>query len=153
MPTHEITLADHERRKRLRFPLNTELRYQIYGRGHDQPIRGTGQTQNISTKGLAFRADRPLERGLRLGVSMAWPATLDNQCMLRLVFEGVILRTFGNLVVLTIERPDFRTAGKSTGAAREEIAAMASDIETLYPSKGVPPGEAWTAYSPQMPTP
>ena len=126
LPTHEITLAYHERRKRLRFPLNAELRYQIYGRGDGQPIRGTGQAQNISSKGLAFRADRPLEPGLRLSVSMAWPAKLDNQCMLRLVFEGIVLRTLGSLVVLTIERPDFRTTGKSTGAACEEIAAMAS---------------------------
>ena len=127
MPTHEIILATHDRRKRLRFPLNTELRYQILGCPHDQPIGGTGQAQNISSKGLAFLADGPLERGLRLSVSMAWPAMLDHQCMLRLMFQGIVLRTIGSLVVLSIERPDFRTAGKSTEAAREEIAAMASD--------------------------
>ena len=65
---------------------------------------------------------------------MAWPARLDNQCMLRLGFEGVVLRTRGSLVVLTIERPEFRTAGKITAAARQEIAAMASGIEAVYPS-------------------
>lgn len=140
-----MTLADRERRQRLRFPLNTELKYQISRRGHAEPIRGTGQVQNISSKGLAFHADGPLEQGMRLRVSMAWPARLDNQCMLRLVFEGIILRVHGSLVVLTIERPDFRTAGKSTTATREEIAVMASGIEKLCPSKCVPPGEAWTS--------
>jgi hypothetical protein len=60
--------------------------------------------------------------------------------MLRFVFEGRVLRTDGSLVVLTIDRHEFRTAGKSTAAAREEIAHVASRIGTLYPSKGVAPG-------------
>jgi hypothetical protein len=54
--------------------------------------------------------------------------------MLRLGFEGVVLRTHGSLVVVTIERPEFRTAGKITPAARQEIAAMASGIGALHPS-------------------
>jgi hypothetical protein len=33
--------------------------------------------------------------------------------------------------VVSIERPHFRTAGKSTASAREEIAAMASSIGVL----------------------
>ncbi len=138
--TDESTLADKERRKRLRFPLNTELRYQISGRGHGDSSRGTGRVRDICSRGLAFRADGPLEPGWRLSVSMAWPAKLDNQCMLRLGFEGVVLRTHGSLVVLTIEHPEFRTAGKSTAAALEEIAATASGIGALYAFKGVPPG-------------
>ena len=54
--------------------------------------------------------------------------------MLRLGFEGVVSRTHGSLVVITIERPEFRTAGKATAAALQEIAAMASGIEAVYPS-------------------
>jgi hypothetical protein len=46
----------------------------------------------------------------------------------------VVIRTHGSLVVITIERPEFRTAGKVTAAARQEIAAMASGIEAVYPS-------------------
>ena len=134
MPTDDSTLAEKDRRKRLRFPLNTELRYQICGRGHSDSDRGTGQVRDIGSRGLAFLADRPIEPGWRLSVSMAWPARLDNQCMLRLGFEGVVLRTHGTLVVLSIERPEFRTAGKVTAAARQEIAAMASDIGASCPS-------------------
>lgn len=64
---------------------------------------------------------------------MAWPARLDNQCMLRLGFDGVVVRTHGSLVVITIERPEFRTAGKVTAAVREEVDAMASGIGALCP--------------------
>ena len=133
MPTDQSTLAAKERRKRLRFPLNTELRYHVCGRGHGNLGQGTGQVRDISSRGLAFRADGPVEPGWRLSVSMAWPARLDNQCMLRLGFEGVVIRTHGSLVVITIERPEFRTAGKITPAAREEIAAMASGIGVPIP--------------------
>ena len=132
LPTHEITNLD--RRKHLRFPLDTELRYQICGIGHSEPIRGTGQVENISSKGLAFRADRPLKPGCQVSVSLAWPAKLDDQCMLRLALEGVVLRIRGNLVVLTIQRQEFRTAGRSTAAARDEVAAIARGIESLCPT-------------------
>jgi PilZ domain len=118
----------------LRFPLEAELRYQIVRRGPGQLIRGTGQTENISSRGLAFRADRPLQSGMRLRVSMAWPAKLD-ECKLRLVFEGVVLRVGGNLVIVTIKGAEFRTAGRSTPAAREEIATVAGAIEAApWPS-------------------
>jgi hypothetical protein len=120
-----------DRRKHLRFPLGTELRYQKSGYGHTEQTRGTGKVENISSKGLAFRADGPVEPGCQLSVSLAWPAKLDNQCLLRLALEGVVLRTRGNLVVLTILRQEFRTAGKSTEAARDEVAAVAQGIETL----------------------
>ena len=90
--------------------------------------------RDIGSRGLAFRADGPVEPGWRLSVSMAWPARLDNQCMLRLGFEGVVIRTHGSLVVITIERPEFRTAGKITPAAREEIAAMARGIGVPIPA-------------------
>jgi hypothetical protein len=126
--THQSPATD--RRTRLRFPLSAELRYQISGRGRGEPTRGTGIADNISSKGLAFYADGPVERGMRLSVSLAWPAKLDNQCTLRLVLEGTVLRTQGNLVVIVVERSEFRTAGTSTGAAREEIAAMTAYVGT-----------------------
>ena len=136
MPTNKITLAERDRRKRLRFPLDTEVRFQMTVRGRRAPTQGTGTVENISSRGLAFRADAPFEPGERLSVSMAWPAKLD-ECMLRLAFEGVVLRAEGGLVVVSIERPEFRTAGKSTAAAREEMAAVASRIESLVGSASI----------------
>jgi hypothetical protein len=143
LPTPSITLRTKDRRGRLRFPLDTELRYQLAGHWPTGPISGTGQVENISSRGLAFRANGPLEPGLRLKVSMAWPAKLD-ECMLRLAFEGVVLAVRGGLVVVTIERPNFRTAGKGTSAAQEEIADTAGKIGALLASNGASPGEVRT---------
>ncbi len=143
MPTPDITLTTRDRRRRLRFPLDTDLRYQLAGREPTGAVSGTGRVANISSRGLAFRADGPLEPGLRLKVSMAWPARLD-ECMLRLAFEGVVLAVRGSLVVVTIERPNFRTAGKGTAAAREEIAVMAGKIGALLDSCGASQGATET---------
>ena len=111
-------ISYRERRRRLRFALTAELQYRIVRRGPGEPTRGTGQAANISSNGLAFHSNRPLARGMRLSVSLAWPAKVDNQCMLRLVFEGTVLRTDGSLVVVSIDRSEFRTAGKSAGTTR-----------------------------------
>jgi hypothetical protein len=96
---------------RLRFPLDTEVRFQFSGRGHRNPTQGTGKAENISSSGLAFRTDEPLRPGTHLAVSIAWPAKRDD-CRLRLLFEGRVLRTSGSLVVVTIQRQEFRAAGK-----------------------------------------
>ncbi len=72
MPTPDSTLTIRDRRKRLRFSLDTDLRYQIAGQGPGGAASGTGQVVNIRSGGLAFHADGPLEPGLRINVSMAW---------------------------------------------------------------------------------
>lgn len=49
MPTPDSTLTIKDRRKRLRFPLDTDLRYQIAGQGPGGAASGTGQVLNISS--------------------------------------------------------------------------------------------------------
>lgn len=145
MPTAE-TLPTTDRRGRLRFPLAIELKYQINRRGGAPKIRGTGTVENIGSRGLAFRADGSIERGVRLSISMAWPAKLDDHCLLRLTFDGIVLRTHGDLVVVTIEHPEFRTAGKGALVAHEELGAVAASIESLLAPKRGPFGGRATAY-------
>ena len=65
---------------------------------------------------------------MRLSVSLAWPAQIG-ECLLRLAFEGTVLRTRGNLVVVSIERPEFRTAGKAA-TARTEMTATATGTQS-----------------------
>jgi len=110
------------------FPVDAELRYQIVRRGTGKLVNGTGEVVNISSRGLAFRSGGSLQSGMRLRVSMGWPAKLD-KCKLRLVFEGVVLRVAGNLVIVTIKGAEFRTAGKNTPATREEMTTVAGAIE------------------------
>jgi hypothetical protein len=100
-----------DRRTGLRIPLATGLRYRVLT-GPRVLLQGTGQVENISSRGLAFRTEEPLETGSRLHVTMAWPAKLNDGCELTLVFYGVVQRA-GRLVFATIERPAFRTAEKS----------------------------------------
>jgi len=106
VPTNKVTSANPDRRTRLRFPLDMDLRFEVsrYGKS----ISGKGQVVNISSRALAFRTEGVLYPRMRLRASVAWPAELD-ECKLRFVFEGVILRASDGLVVATIERPQFRT--------------------------------------------
>ena len=61
---------------------------------------------------------------------MAWPARLNGNCPLRLVFEGAILRVSGDLMVVSVERPEFRTAGKgmSTEPRRNGVLARVAQF-------------------------
>lgn len=127
-------MSVHDRRNRLRFPLKTELKFHVIRRGQGKPITGIGSVTDMSSKGLAFRTDTPLAQGVRLGVSLAWPALLDDRCLLRLNLEGTIVRIQGDLIVLRIESHDFRTSGKLSANSRDEIAAMTRDIDNLFPA-------------------
>jgi hypothetical protein len=111
VPTNRLTDVNPDRRIRLRFPLDAELRYQVSWQGK---MSGTGHVVNISSKALAFRTEGLLQPGMRLRASVAWPAKL-NECKLRLAFEGVVLRARDGLVVATVERPQFRTSREGGG--------------------------------------
>jgi hypothetical protein len=113
VPTNKVTNANPDRRTRLRFPLDMDLRFQVSRYG--KLMSGTGQVVNISSKALAFRTGGPLHPGTRLSVSVAWPAKLD-ECKLRFVFVGVVLRASDGLVVATIERPQLRTSREGHGS-------------------------------------
>jgi hypothetical protein len=118
LPTNQNPVTTGDRRKRLRFPLDIEVRFQFSGCNRRNPTRGTGRVENISSSGLAFRTDEPPKLRSRLAVSLAWPVKLDNKIMLRLMFEGVVLRVRGSLVVVSIGRPEFRIARKEQRGRR-----------------------------------
>jgi len=128
-------LSSTERRTRLRFPLNTQLRFQVVRSGHGKLIEGTGQVDNISSKGLAFRSETPLARGQRLTVSIDWPAMLNENCLLRLTVEGTVIRTTAPQVVMSIENHGFRTAGRAPTDVRQELADVARTIQNLVPAR------------------
>jgi hypothetical protein len=113
-----------------------DLYYQILPHRPGDQRSGTGKVQDISSRGLAFRTDIDVALcpGQCLRVSLAWPAKLDGQCLLRLVFNGGILRVSGDLVVMTIGHPEFRTAGQS-------IAPDLLETATMAPLHGLLPGE------------
>jgi hypothetical protein len=70
---------------------------------------GSGRTIDLSSSGLSFTADKPLETGQKLDVSIDWPALLDGGVKLQLIVSGVVVRTDGTTTALQIRRHEFRT--------------------------------------------
>ena len=101
---------DHstERRASARFPLTLEVRYSVSHQG--VPVEtGSGRMIDISSSGLRFTADRPLLAGLRLDVSIDWPALLEGGIQLQLIATGVVVWTRGTETALRIHRHVFKT--------------------------------------------
>ena len=97
-----------DRRARVRFPVNLEVRYSVAGRRG--PVEtGSGPTIDMSSSGLSFTADKPLPIGQELDLSIDWPARLDGDVQIQLVASGVVVRSSGAVTALRIERHEFRT--------------------------------------------
>ena len=99
-----------EHRTSSRFPMDEELHYKIYGDG-DAVFSGVGRTVNMSSKGVLFEAQEPMGAGRRIDLAVNWPAQLDNQCPLKLVASGRIVRSEPDKVAVKIDRYEFRTRG------------------------------------------
>jgi PilZ domain len=97
-----------ERRVSTRFPLTLEVRYAVLGHGGPAET-GTGRTIDLSSSGLSFTAERPLETGQRIDVSIDWPVLLGGGVQLQLIMSGQVVRSNGSATALQIERHEFRT--------------------------------------------
>jgi hypothetical protein len=106
-----------ERRSSGRFPIERDARYKIVeGKA---VILGMGKTVDISSSGIRFTTESPLQAGRRLELSVSWPAQLNNGCPLKLVALGRVVRCDSKTASLAIEKYEFRTQGRnsSNGAA------------------------------------
>ena len=100
-----------DRRNKLRFPLNRELRYKLLE--NDRIIAsGLGETVNMSSGGIAFRTNSDLTTGNFIELSISWPALLDNSCPMRLVVFGRVARRSDSLAACTVEKWEFRTGSR-----------------------------------------
>ena len=100
--------ADHERRSSPRFQVHLRLRYTVKLRGSVR-MAGSGQTINVSSSGLYFRADEVISLGQSVVVSIDWPAQLEGSIPLQLIIYGVVVRTDGSAAAIAIERYEFKT--------------------------------------------
>ena len=97
-----------DRRTNARFPCRLAVSYQAL----EHPFlsgKATSETLNISSKGLLFTTDEPLQPGQLLQVSVDWPARLENQVPLKLVAEGRIVRNLNGQAAMRIDKYEFRT--------------------------------------------
>lgn len=100
-----------ERRNKMRFPMNRELRYKLL---EDECIvaAGLGTTINMSSGGVAFQSDAGLPDGSYIELSISWPALLDDSLPMRLIVFGRVLRGSQETKVCTVEKWEFRTQAR-----------------------------------------
>jgi hypothetical protein len=104
-----------ERRARQRFPLALAVEYRLLGRAQR---RGSGRTRNISSSGVLFEVSdlQPFSGPIELMVT--WPCLLDDECALKLVVRGRVVRNESGGVAIESTQHEFRTAGSATGRKR-----------------------------------
>ena len=105
-----------DRRASVRFPLNLDVRYSVSHR-HAPVKTGSGQIVDLSSSGLPFAAQGPLEPGLKLDVVIDWPVLLDGRVQLQLIVTGRVVWSSGTETAMQIERHDFRTRSVGLNAA------------------------------------
>jgi hypothetical protein len=105
-----ILRESHGGRLQRRFPILQNVRYQCIN-GSRILAAGIGKTLEISSRDVRFTTQQPLARGQRIKLSMDWPATLDDNCRMKLEIFGWILRSDRGEASARIERYEFRTRG------------------------------------------
>ena len=107
-PTPDVV----ERRKKVRFYLNRELRYKVL---EEETIvdSGLGATLDIGSGGVAFLAEQRLPIGAFIELSISWPVLLENSCPMRLIVFGRIVRSSGCKTACTIDKYEFRTQARA----------------------------------------
>jgi PilZ domain len=98
-------------RRRRRYRIELPLRYQIKI-GSRLSSQGVGRTCNISSDGVMFEADHPLNNGKFVKLSLEWPALLDGIHQMILVVDGTIVRTHGRRTAVRVIRTEFRIRGR-----------------------------------------
>jgi hypothetical protein len=107
----ELVKKEPERRNKQRFEIQREARYKITEDGL-VVASGNAETINICSGGVAFQAEGRLKRGVFVELSISWPALLNENCAMRLIVLGRILRVNGLSAVCSVERYEFRTQSR-----------------------------------------
>jgi len=84
----------------------------------------TGESLNISSKGLLFAATEAFLPGQVVEAFIDWPMLLDDRIRLTLVVEGVVVRTGDDRAAMRMEKYEFRTrsAAKSRPSPQRAVA-------------------------------
>ncbi len=108
MPAQQDQYFENDRRATDRFPIESDLRYKLMEARHILET-GQGRTLNMSSGGILFTAETRLLVGRRVELSVEWPAQLNENCGLKLVALGRIVRSNSETAAIRIEKYDFRT--------------------------------------------
>ena len=120
-----------ERRSAARYPIILSAHYEAV-RKRSGTV-GVGKTVDISSGGLLILSEHNVRVGIRLEVTMEWPALLDGEVELVLVATGQVVRARESNFALKLSRYEFRTVKRkfrSQSAAIGHSAAVATDAST-----------------------
>ena len=106
-----------ERRSAVRYPIILNARYQRLRKKSNDG--GAGRTVDISSGGLLIASAHSILVGVRLEVTIEWPALLDGAIELLLVATGRVVRARDASFALEISQHEFRTTKR-----RIMVAAM-----------------------------
>ena len=101
-----------ERRAKRRFKIEQPVRYKLLY-GPRLAETGSGMCRDISSSGIYITTDKTLTTGLPVELSMTWPALLNDNCPMKLMIFGCVVRADEHGAAISIERYEFRTQGKS----------------------------------------
>jgi len=79
-------------------------------------VTGHGQTIDIGSGGVAFAAEGALTKGSFIELSISWPVLLDENCPMRLIVFGRILRVQAKRAACSIDKWEFRTQARTLQA-------------------------------------
>ena len=121
-----------ERRSKLRFPLDLQVRYRTLGR---EPLSGEGRALNVSSGGMLIARSHELSVGARVEVRIEWPWLLERRVGLQLVAVGKVVRSGPSNFAVLFRKHQFRTAGNRIradvggvgGAEQQTVKKAASD--------------------------
>jgi len=104
--------SERERRGKRRFQIEQEVRYKmLYGQRIAET--GNGKTLNISSGGVWFSTESVLTAGMPVELSMTWPVLLNDNCPMKLMIYGCVVRSTERGAAVAIERYEFRTQGRT----------------------------------------
>ena len=81
-----------DRRENSRFPVKEEVRYRVL-QSKTVQMTGAGKSLDISSGGILFTTNEPLQTGRMVEIAVNWPARLDGTCLLQLVATGRVVRS------------------------------------------------------------
>jgi hypothetical protein len=104
--------GDGNRRGKLRFPMQRDLRYKLLKDGATVES-GAGQTIDLGSGGVGFEiGGRDLPAGSFIELSISWPVLLDASCPMRLIVFGRVVRSANGKSACTIDKYEFRTQSR-----------------------------------------
>jgi len=96
------------------YPLVIDLEYRLLARG-GAVKNGRGRTVRLSSTRLQFECADRLPEQSTVEISIVWPARLDNGVCLKLWVLGHTVRSWDHVIVVQIQRYEFRTSSLLSG--------------------------------------